>query len=73
MLLLLGQLIHWIDVVPADFLLVLKCAVKWVSLLYPAVPALWYCTGVSLEVGHIDFLCNEHSGIFALVLFFCVF
>ena len=61
MLLLLGQLLHWLDVVPADLLLSLKYAMRWVPLSLPDVTALCYFTGVLLTVGHIYFLCNGNS------------
>ena len=72
---MLNQFLRWIDVVPKDFLLVLKCAMKWVSISFPAVPVLLYFTRVLLVVGHIYFLCNGNGGVFALVLlvFWCFF
>ena len=40
----------------------------WVPLLLPAVPALCYCTGVLLTIGHIYFLCSDHGSVVALVI-----
>ena len=72
--LLLVQWPHWLDVVPVDFLIVLQCAVQWVQLSFPDEHALCYCTGVSLSLGRIYFLCNGHGGVVSLVLWvFCVF
>ena len=41
----------------------------WVPLLFPAVPVLYYCTGVFLTTGNIYLLFSGHGGVFALVLF----
>ena len=71
MLLLLGQILHWIYVLSEDLSLVLQCAVMWVPLYPPGVPVLLYCTGVSLAIGHINLICSGHGVVVALdILYF---
>ena len=57
---MLGQWKHLLDVVPADFSLLLQRAMLLVPVLFPE---LWHCTGVLLTVGHIFFMCSGHGGV----------
>ena len=58
----------FIDYVPVDLSLLLQHAVLLDPLLFPA---LWYCTGVLLTVGHTCFLCSGHGGVASLVPLIC--
>ena len=62
----IGSMKNFLDDVPTDLSLVLQRSFILDPLFFPA---LWYCTGVFLTVGHICFLCSG-CGVPSLVTFF---